>query len=93
MSTVIIPTNDDIAILKDRLSEKKRIAEYEQLKKDLEAEGIDILTADLDTGGVMSLAVETVIWNEGSDYKPIDVAVEDELRDIQKELQEEEDEE
>lgn len=59
-----------------------------QLKNDLEAEGIDILTADLNNDGVMSLAVETVTWGDGTDYKLIDVDVEAELREIQEELQE-----
>lgn len=64
-----------------------------QLRLDLEAEGIDLLTADLNNDDVISLAVKTVTWNEGSDYKLIDVDVEDELREIQKELQEEAEEE
>jgi len=63
------------------------------IEEDLEAEGIDLLTADLNNDGVMSLAVETVTYGNGTDYKLIDVDVEDELREIQKEIQEEAEEE
>lgn len=63
-----------------------------QLKSDLETDGIDILTADLDNKEIMETAVNAVTWNDGSEYKLIDVDVEVELREIQKELQEEEDE-
>ncbi len=61
-----------------------------QIKSDLKAEGIDLLTADLNDEGVMSLAVEIVTSGEDYDYKLINADVEDELREIQKELQEEE---
>ena len=64
-----------------------------QLKSDLEAEGIDILTADLNNDGVMSLAVEIVTYGDGAEYKLIDVDVESELREIQEELKEEAEEE
>lgn len=63
------------------------------IEDDLEAEGIDLLTADLNNDGVMSLAVETVTWGDGVEYKLIDVDVEAELREIQAELQEESEEE
>ena len=56
---------------------------------DLKEEGIDLSTADLDNDGVMSLAVEIVTYGDDSDYKLIGVDVEDELRNMQKELQEE----
>lgn len=60
-----------------------------QLSDDLERAGIDILTANLDNEDVMSLAVETVTWNDGDEYKLIDVDVEAELKEIQEELLEE----
>jgi len=60
-----------------------------QLKNDLDAEGIDIITANLDDEGVMSLAVETVTYGDGCDYKLINVDAEAELREIQEELREE----
>jgi hypothetical protein len=60
-----------------------------QLVDDLKSEGVDILTADLSDKDVMEKAVNAVTWNEGSDYKLVDVDVEDELKDIQRELQEE----
>lgn len=63
------------------------------IEEDLEAEGIDLPTADLDDEGVMSLAVEAVTYGDGSDFKLINVDVEDELREVQKELLEEAEEE
>jgi hypothetical protein len=62
------------------------------IESDLKSEGIDLLTADLNNDGVMSLAVEIVTYGDGSDYKLIDVDVEEELKEIQKELIEEHDE-
>lgn len=55
MSTVIIPTNDDLAILKDRLSEQKRIAEYQQLKKDLEEMTTKVVNTPSDLEGSMQV--------------------------------------
>ena len=63
-----------------------------QLRDDLESEGIDILTADLSDSEIMEKAVNAVTSNEGFEYKLIDVDVESELRDIQKELIEEDSE-
>lgn len=83
------PTHDMIAyfsLIDSYGGSKNRII------SDLGAEGIDLKTATLDDDGIMSLAVEIVTYGDGSDYKLIDVDVEDELKDIQKELQEEEEE-
>lgn len=35
MTAIVIPTTDDLSILRERLAEQKRIAEYRQLKRDL----------------------------------------------------------
>ena len=60
-----------------------------QLADDLKREGIDIYTADLNDNAIMQRAVNTVTWNEGYEYKLIDVDVKDELKEIQEELREE----
>lgn len=55
MSTVVIPTHDDLAILKDRLNEQKRIAEYQQLKKDLEEMTTKVVNTPSDLEGSMQV--------------------------------------
>lgn len=59
---------------------------------DLKAEGINLKTANLDDAGIMSLAVETVTNGDGYDFKLVNVDAEAELREIQEELREEEEE-
>jgi len=86
-----VPTHDMIYYFS--LRDLYDVGGSNSIKGDLEAEGINILTADLDDEGVMSLAVETVTYGDGCEYKLIDVDVEDELREIQEELKEEEEEE
>lgn len=60
-----------------------------QIIDDLKSEKIDIYTADLNNEEIMKRAVYAVTWNDGSDYKLINVDVENELKEIQEELKEE----
>jgi hypothetical protein len=57
--------------------------------EDLKAEDIDLLTANLDDEGIMSLAIEIVTSGNDYDYKLIQVNIEDELKTLQSELREE----
>lgn len=86
-----VPTHDLVYYFS--LRDLYNIGWSHSIESDLEAEGINLSTADLNDEGVMSLAVETVTYGDGSDFKLIDVDVEDELREIQKELQDEAEEE
>lgn len=86
-----VPTHDLVYYFS--LRDLYNVGWSHSIESDLEAEGINLSTADLNDEGVMSLAVETVTYGDGSDFKLIDVDVEDELREIQKELQDEAEEE
>ncbi len=55
MNIVAIPTHDDLAILRDRLAEQKRIAEYQQLKKDLEEMTTKVVNTPSDLEGAMQM--------------------------------------
>ena len=59
---------------------------------DLEAEGIDLKTANLDDKGIMSRVVEIVTYGDGYDFKLVNVDAEVELREIQEDLREEDEE-
>ena len=85
-----VPTHDMIYYFS--LRDSYECGGMAQLKDNLKSEGIDILTADLSDKAIMEKAVSAATWNEGSDYKLIDVDVEEELREIQEELREEEEE-
>ena len=85
-----VPTHDMVYYFS--LRDSYECGGMAQLKDNLKSEGVDILTADLSDKEIMEKAVNAVTWDEGSDYKLIDVDVEEELREIQEELQEEEEE-
>ena len=55
MNMVAIPTYDDLSLLRDRLAEKKRIAEYQPLKKDLEEMTTKVINTPSDLEGSMQM--------------------------------------